>query len=144
MSLLGTLGDFVNQATSPGALEADVHGAYDDVARTAPPGALADGLTHAFNSDQTPPFEEMVSGMFSRSNPNQKAGLINQILGSLQVPKVRRYVRIVRPARTATAPIAQAHFNDTGAVFQACVAFFTAERPRTSSRSATFATIREL
>jgi hypothetical protein len=51
--------------------------------KEVPPGTLADGLTHAFNSDQTPPFENMVSGLFGQSNPEQKAGLLNQVLGAL-------------------------------------------------------------
>lgn len=83
MGFLDGIGDLVRQATSGNAPEADVHAAYDQVAKVAPQGAMADGLAHVFNSDQTPPFDQMVSGLFSRSNPDQKAGLINQILGGL-------------------------------------------------------------
>lgn len=61
----------------------DVHSAYDQVAKSVPPGALADGLAHAFQSDQTPPFPQMVSGLFGQSSPDQKAGLLNQLLGTL-------------------------------------------------------------
>lgn len=83
MGFLDSIGDLVKQAASGNASEADVHAAYDHVANAAPQGALADGLAHAFNSDQTPPFEQMVSGLFAKSNADQKAGLINQILGSI-------------------------------------------------------------
>ncbi len=83
MGFLDGIDDLLKQATSSNAPEADVHAAYDRVAAVAPRGALADGLTHVFNSDQTPPFEQMVSGLFSKSNGDQKAGLLNQILGSL-------------------------------------------------------------
>jgi hypothetical protein len=31
------------------------------------PGDLADGLAHAFKSDQTPPFAQMVSSLFNQS-----------------------------------------------------------------------------
>lgn len=60
-----------------------MHAAYDQVAPAVPQGSLAAGLGHAFKSDQTPPFEQMVSGLFGQSNPDQKAGLLNQLLASL-------------------------------------------------------------
>jgi hypothetical protein len=83
MSFLDSMTDILKAATSGNAKEPDVHAAYDQVAQPAPHGELSDALTHVFNSDQTPPFEQMVAGMFSQSSPDQKAGVINQILGSL-------------------------------------------------------------
>jgi len=53
---------------------------YDEVARSAPPEALGGGLGDAFRADNTPPFSEMVSQMFGRSNPQQQAGVLNQLL----------------------------------------------------------------
>ena len=79
MGLMDSIGNLAKGAASGG----DLHAAYDRVAKEVPPGTLADGLTHAFNSDQTPPFENMVSGLFGQSNPEQKAGLLNQVLGAL-------------------------------------------------------------
>lgn len=83
MGLLDNLSGLLKQAQSGNAPEADVHNAFDQVAGSVPAGTLADGLTHAFNSDQTPPFPQMLSGLFAQSNPQQKAGLLNQILGAL-------------------------------------------------------------
>lgn len=83
MSFLDNIGDLLKQATSAGAPAADVHAAYDQVASAVPAGTLADGLAHAFRSDQTPPFDQMVSGLFGQSDPNQKVGLLNQLLASL-------------------------------------------------------------
>jgi hypothetical protein len=83
MSLLDNLGSIVDQFTRGSASDADVHAAYDQVATAVPQGTLATGLGHAFKSDQTPPFEQMVSGLFGQSDPDQKAGLLNQLLGSL-------------------------------------------------------------
>lgn len=80
---MGLLDDLLKQVTSGNAPDADVHAAYDQVATGAPRGALAEGLAHAFTSDRTPPFAQMLSGLFSESNPDQKAGLLNQILGAL-------------------------------------------------------------
>lgn len=83
MGLMDNLGSIVDQFTRGNASDADVHGAYDQVASAVPQESLAAGLGHAFKSDQTPPFEQMVSGLFGQSNPDQKAGLLNQLLGSL-------------------------------------------------------------
>jgi hypothetical protein len=83
MGLFDGLGDLLKQAASGTAPEKDVHAAYDQVAGAVPQGALAEGLAHAFNSDATPPFEQMLSGLFTQSGADQKAGIVNQILGAL-------------------------------------------------------------
>ena len=71
------------RATSGEASTGEVHSAYDQMAQAVPQGTLTDSISDAFKSDQTPPFEQMVSGLFGQSNPDQKAGLLNQLLGSL-------------------------------------------------------------
>ena len=48
----------------------------------AQPQALAGGLAAAFKSDQTPAFGSMLSGLFGQSDPQQKAGLLNNIMGA--------------------------------------------------------------
>jgi hypothetical protein len=48
-----------------------------------PPEAVADGLAHAFRSDQTPAFPQMVANLFGRSDPGQRAGLLNRLLGAV-------------------------------------------------------------
>ena len=83
MGPLDTFNDVIRQATTENASEQDVHAAYDQVADIVPEEALAGGLTDAFNSDQTPPFEQMLSGLFEQSSSSQKAGILNQILGAL-------------------------------------------------------------
>lgn len=59
------------------------HGDFDAVARELSPQALGDGVAGAFRSEQTPPFGDMVGQMFGQSNPQQQAGVLNQILGSI-------------------------------------------------------------
>jgi hypothetical protein len=83
MSLLDNIGNIVNKFTQGGASEADLHDAYDKVATNVPTGTLASGISHAFRSDDTPPFEQMVSKLYDQSNPEQRAGVLNQLLGSL-------------------------------------------------------------
>jgi hypothetical protein len=83
MSLFDSLGDLLRKVTTGNAPAADVDAAYDQVSRAVPNGMLADGLSHAFKSDQTPPFDQMVSGLFDKSTPDQKAGFVNHLLGVL-------------------------------------------------------------
>jgi hypothetical protein len=83
MGLLDNLSNIASQLASGNASAADVHSTYDQVARAVPQGELADGLSEAFRSDQTPPFEQMVTGLFNQSSPDQKAGLLNQLLAAL-------------------------------------------------------------
>ena len=50
---------------------------------TAVPRRLADGLAHAFKSDQTPPFEQMVSVSSASPIRIRRRDLLNQLLASL-------------------------------------------------------------
>ena len=83
MGLLDNLSNIANELASGNASAADVHSTYDQVAQAVPHAELADGLSAAFRSDQTPPFEQMVTGLFNQSSPDQKAGLLNQLLAAL-------------------------------------------------------------
>lgn len=56
---------------------------FQQLADTAPPQTLAAGVTQALRSDQTPPFPQMVAHMFGNADPHQRAGMLNQLLGSL-------------------------------------------------------------
>ncbi len=83
MKLFDDVMDLIKHAGSGKAATSDVHLAYDEAAKTLPQATLAEGIAGVFKSDQTPSFEEMVSGLFGNSDPNQKAGLLNQVLGAL-------------------------------------------------------------
>lgn len=61
----------------------DQHQDFLNVAKAAPPQVTADALAHAFRADQTPSFPEMVANLFQGSNPDQRAGLLNQLIGSV-------------------------------------------------------------
>ena len=56
---------------------------FDNVAQHATPSHLAQGLAQAFRSDQTPAFSQMIGNLFSQSNPQQRAGLVNELLGAV-------------------------------------------------------------
>ena len=65
------------------ATTADSGSHFETAARELPPNVVGNGVAEAFRSDQTPPFGQMVGDLFGRSNPQQQAGVLNQILGSL-------------------------------------------------------------
>lgn len=67
---------------NPSAAPDEVHAHYDSVAQAVPKDVLAQGLSAAFNSDQTPAFGQMVSKLFQQSSPEQKTGMLNQLLAS--------------------------------------------------------------
>ena len=56
---------------------------FDRIAGDAPPEVLRDGIADAFRAEETPPFPQMVAQLYGRSDPHQRAGLLNEILGSL-------------------------------------------------------------
>jgi hypothetical protein len=56
---------------------------FDEVARAAPPEIVGKGVADALRADSTPPFGEMVGQMFGQSNPQQQAGVLNQLLRSI-------------------------------------------------------------
>lgn len=66
-------------SAAPAAPEQD----FQQVARHAPPEELAGGLSQAFRSDRTAAFPEMVSNLYTRSDPNQQAGLLNRLLAGI-------------------------------------------------------------
>ncbi|MFZ0590365.1 MAG: hypothetical protein WAM39_07780 [Bryobacteraceae bacterium] len=83
MSLSGIL-NVLQQYSGASASSAPSNAEQDfgKVAEAAQPAHLAEGLAQAFRSDQTPPFGEMVKNLFSQSNGEQRAGLVNQLLGA--------------------------------------------------------------
>lgn len=83
MGLMDELAGMLSRVASGNAPPSEVHAAYDQVAASVPSTDLAEGLAHAFKSDQTPAFDQMLSGLFSQSSGEQKAGILNQVLATL-------------------------------------------------------------
>jgi hypothetical protein len=67
---------------NPSAPNADVNQHYDNVTQVVPKDVLANGLSAAFNSDQTPDFGQMISNLFRQSSPEQKSGMLNHLLSA--------------------------------------------------------------
>jgi hypothetical protein len=77
------LGNLMGALESMAGGSGNVEQAFSQVAANAGQGGLAGALSHAFQSDQTPPFGQMVGSLFGNSNPDQKAGLLNQLAQSV-------------------------------------------------------------
>ncbi|QGZ41153.1 hypothetical protein IP92_00065 [Pseudoduganella flava] len=73
------LQQYLGGAADPARAEQD----FPQAAQLAPQGALAQGVTEALRSDQTPPFAQMVSQLFGRSDGQQRAGMLNQLLSNV-------------------------------------------------------------
>jgi hypothetical protein len=55
---------------------------FDQVAQKAPPALVSQGVAEAFRSDRTPPFPNMLGQMFGQSDPNTRAGILNQLIAT--------------------------------------------------------------
>ena len=82
------LSDFLNileqyRGASAAAPPATVEQDYSEVAQTAPQPHLASGLAEAFRSSETPPFGQMLGTLFGNSNGQQRAGILNTLMGAI-------------------------------------------------------------
>lgn len=85
MDWMNQLSGVLQQYTGTAATQAPtkVDDDFDQIAQSAPPPALADGLAAAFRSDQTPDFGQMAGQLFSNSNGQQRAGIINTLISAV-------------------------------------------------------------
>jgi hypothetical protein len=80
MSLL----DILKQYTNPGSVPPpDVNAHFDAVAREAAPADLGSGIGAAMRSNATPPFGQIIGGLFSNSNPQQRAGILTELIQAI-------------------------------------------------------------
>ena len=75
--------DIIKQYAEGSAPTGDPRAHFDEVAQQAPPDDLGRGITSAFKSDATPPFSQMVGSLFGQSNPQQQAGVLNELVRSI-------------------------------------------------------------
>ena len=82
MDWMSQLSGVLQQYSGAGAAPArsSVPDDFDQIAQTAPKAELADGLAAAFRSDETPDFGQMAGQLFSNSNGQQRAGILNTLL----------------------------------------------------------------
>lgn len=112
MGWMDAIGDIVDRYTGAGGGTAtapeDLHEDFLNVAKNAPQQVTADALAHAFRADQTPSFPEMVASLFQGSNADQRAGLLNHLLGSVgtsalaSIPGLKELAGGVGPNQTVS------------------------------------------
>ena len=71
------------QGAQPNQAPNTVDDDFDNFAQAAPQSAVADGLAAAFRADQTPPFAQMLGGLFRQSNGQQRASILNTLISAL-------------------------------------------------------------
>ncbi len=82
MALGDLLGMLQQYAGGTAASSANPEKDFDHVANNASSDHLASGIAGAFRSDATPPFAQMISGLFSNSDGQQRAGILNHLLSA--------------------------------------------------------------
>ena len=80
MSILDVLKQYANSTATPNP---DVNDHFDQAANAVPQAHLGSSIAAALRSDATPAFGQSVGTMFGQSNPQQQAGVVNQIIQSL-------------------------------------------------------------
>lgn len=105
MGILDILKQYADPAS---ARTGDVADHFDQVAQQSSQQDLGNGVAAAFRSDATPPFGQMIGDLFSKSDPNQRAGILNQIVQSVGAGGLASIAggvlgRILGPAATTGA-----------------------------------------
>ena len=98
--------DILKQYADPAGVQPDrVGGHFDEVAQQSNPNDLGNGVAAAFRSDATPPFGQMVGDLFGRSDPQQRAGILNQILRTVGPGVLARSAAACSVASSAAAQL---------------------------------------
>lgn len=77
----GLLQQYLGGAAAAPAEDIEDH--FTQAAQNASPDLLRDGLSALLRSDRTPAFGQIAGQLFGQANPNQQAGMLNQLIGAL-------------------------------------------------------------
>jgi len=80
--LRGLLQQYVGGLGSVQSSE-NVSNDFQKAAQSVPHDVVKEGLSETFRSEQTPPFANIVSQLFSQATPRQQADMLNQLLNGL-------------------------------------------------------------
>jgi len=75
--------DILKQYAGAPQAQSDTPAHFDEVARSVPAESLGTAITSMFRSKSTPPFGQIIGTLFNQSTPEQRAGVLNQIIQSL-------------------------------------------------------------
>ena len=82
MNWMDTVGGLLKQYSGPNANAAGVENHFDQVAAAAPSPALGGAVADMFRSSDTPPFAQLAAQLFNNANGDQKASVLNELLGN--------------------------------------------------------------
>jgi hypothetical protein len=82
MGLFDELKGVAAQYTGGGAPVGNPSEHFDQLSKTVDSSTLAQGIAAAMRSDQTPPFAQLASQLFSNGSGDQKASMLNAILAA--------------------------------------------------------------
>ncbi len=80
---MALLNDILNRYLGGGAASGTLADDFSHVAQNVPPDALSKGIGAAFGSSATPDVGQMVAQMFENATPEQRAALLNHLIGAL-------------------------------------------------------------
>jgi hypothetical protein len=85
MDWMKQMGDVFDRygTVSPNRPPETVQNDFEAFARSAPPNAVAEGLSAAFRADETPEFARMASQLFGRASGSQRATMLNTLLATV-------------------------------------------------------------
>jgi len=79
---MDAVGGLLKQYSGANVNAAGVENHFDQVAAAAPSPALGGAVADMFRSNETPPFSQLAAQMFGNANGEQKASVLNELLGS--------------------------------------------------------------
>jgi len=107
MALLDALRDVIAQYAPGMTPSGDPGDHFQQVAESMDSGTLAHGIAAAMRSDETPPFAQMVSQLFSSGSSDQKTAMVNTLLSSIN-PQQRAQLASLIPGLGPMATVTSA------------------------------------
>jgi hypothetical protein len=114
MTLFDALKGALAQYASGSLSRQDAEQHFQQAAQATDHATLAQGISEAMRSDQTPPFGELVGQLFSNASPEQKAGMLNALLAAAPA-SLRSQLSGLVPGASAGAPVAPAEASAVSA-----------------------------
>ena len=106
MSLFDAVQHLLTQYTSGAAPPGDVGAHFQQVAQSVDSDALAHGIATALRSDQTPPFAQVASQLFSAGSGDQKMAMLATLWSSIS-PDQRAQLAALVPGLGAGTSVTQ-------------------------------------
>ena len=107
MSLFDTVQSLLSQYASGAVPHGDAGTHFQQVSQSVDADTLAHGISTALRSDQTPPFAQIVSQLFSAGSGDQKVAMLNTLLSSVS-PDQRAALAALVPGLAAGSSVTPA------------------------------------